>query len=164
MNCPLTDIEIKKCRVTTCMWFARNAQGNCIAPTGENIRSDSSIAYLKGVSLDFYTKEDNKGLRAIERIIILNAFLDWVKDENFEVKLEKNLIDYANTLKNMYPFNVHIMNWNAKLILLSLMTTVWAKFFTAYPKMKSEPHFRILGISRTQAREIVHNLLLSQEK
>lgn len=159
MICPLTDISLfKDCPVTTCMWHAISAKHKCIAPTGDNTKSETRIALLKGVDPEEYRAQANRGVRRIERIIVLNAFLDWLQQQNLgkDISVDLELIDYLKgNVMCIYPFDVKLLRWNPKNIILSLSYSVWNSFFKQHSGVRKEPHLRILGISRKKAREIV---------
>lgn len=159
MICPLTDKVIaRNCPVSSCMWHAIHAPHRCVAPTGDNTRSESTLANLKGFSTEEYTAYANKGVKSIERIIILNAFLEWIKNQDYSIRMPRTALPYLQSLRNTYPFSIPIMGWTTKTMGLSLMERPWLDFFNQHPKMKSEPHLRILGLTRSKLREINQQL------
>ncbi len=174
ITCSLTNLKIIRCPVSSCIWWGSGVPGNCIAHDGipeQGEISERLIMRGKLMSWEEYKTLKNRGIKSIERLIVINTFVDWLATKPAEYfkwreaysdrKLKRGISKLADST---YPYNVRLIKWNIGRVLASLSPGPWEEFYKAHPKIKREPPLRTLGFSKGFAREVVRKYRMAYRR
>ena len=85
MECPLTNLEIPSCPVTTCMWHSKKTKGKCLLNKNEVHEID--LAKSKNLTVNQGYKETARAKSAIISILFLDKYYaKAIKDKHRKYK------------------------------------------------------------------------------
>lgn len=114
MKCPLTDIEIRKCPVTTCMWHTNVVKDCCVHGTEQ-------LPKLK-------VGDQTKATNTLKNALILHTYLEWGIAKGIHLVADSIDVETVNRLKReVAPYNIKEYHWTPNKIALSV----------------SDPYFRL---------------------
>lgn len=164
-NCPITEETTPGCVRPNCMWYGQYAPYRCLAHTGipdPQELSEAYVAQCKGLSIEELRSKRNRGMRAIERLLIVNRVVEWLDKKPTEYfKWSEAYQDsalsswYRNFRASVYPFRITSIKWTIGKPLMIVLTKTWRDFYKEHPSIRREPHLRILGMSSIFAKGVV---------
>lgn len=78
MKCPISEIPVIQCPVTSCMWHNNKCERNCALLA--NNTHEIEVAEAKGFSIVEGYRETAKAKKNIIRVIILDNYIEWYKE------------------------------------------------------------------------------------
>lgn len=99
MQCPVSNIPINKCPVTTCMWYAEKCDNNCALLS--NSTHEVDIADFKGLTIVEGYRETAKARKAIQNILILDKYYNWIKESKFKKIKSKGIKEIRSYAKGI---------------------------------------------------------------
>jgi len=135
LTCPLTDIQVNKCPVRTCMYWTKKRPGNCLGPdaVGEPLDSDDPLLRM---SRGYTTKLGKESVERIKQALLVNNYLEWCaekftwQDYPFVIGYRnKRLRAYVSELASTtFPYTLTSLPWNIGLV----CATVYPKWLTKW--------------------------------
>jgi hypothetical protein len=159
--CPLTNIEIIECPVTTCSYYASTCKRNCLHAAGltDDVEFHASdIAEAKGLSVDKMKRETSRATKQIHKALVLNDFLQWCDSTSHteyphvDGYRDPQLIEFVSGLGA--PFNNHELPWNIGKVIAAVSTKWWRRYERTHRDWKFVSVEDCLGVEPETIRRI----------
>lgn len=166
MKCPVSSIPITTCPVTTCMWYADKFQTRCALLS--NSTHEVDIADYKGLTIVEGYRETAKAKKAIQNIIILDKYYNWIKEskrEKIKGKGYKEIYSYAKGIRKesiLTKRNKRLFNLSTRQFIHLSMVTNYQEFLSTLSVSAPELHI-LIGVRKNKLEALNYLMRVNQE-
>ena len=153
-SCPVTNIGLSSCNVTSCMWNSSKYENNC--SLNVSTISEYDLGEAKGYSISSVNKSVRKGKAEIIKLLTLDKYLTWIKDRKLKLIIKKKTY-LREVYKNSQSSN-NIFAINYKVFGAACLETLYSEFKETQPNLKQTKLSFLLGV-RENKLKIIQNFI-----
>lgn len=76
IKCPLSDVVVVRCPVTSCMWHDTKSKGNCAYRVSAD---ETDLGQIKGLSIEDSALQARRAKASIQKILVLDKYVDFIR-------------------------------------------------------------------------------------
>jgi hypothetical protein len=153
-TCPITNNCLSKCGVKSCMWNSEKFQHNCAIT--DNTISEYDIGEVKNYSINSVNKLVRKGKADIIKILTLDKYLSYVKENSFNIKIRGKR--YVKKIFKESTCSNVVFGLNYKVFAIACLENIYEEFRNANSELKQTKLSSLLNVRENKLKVIQNSI------